>query len=183
MRLSLSKLYNNNPSSSCRCSFPSSWVHPRSAPNVFKPLSILLLPVPAFPLPFPCRRRRRLPPLIANPLAFHPRVGVVYISGCSEGKTNGILHKYPTSRLTTKPSFLLLTPPSWFLFPLVPSVSLSLSLSLSLPPPLSLCLSLCLSSFLFPSFSFFPSPAPSRSIFRQGGTSCLCECSILQEDG
>jgi len=24
-----------------------------------------------------------------------PRAGVVYISGCSEGKTNGILHKYP----------------------------------------------------------------------------------------
>lgn len=28
-------------------------------------------------------------------LLLPPRAGVVYISGCSEGKTNGILHKYP----------------------------------------------------------------------------------------
>lgn len=105
---------------SCRCSFPSSWVHPRSTPSVFKPLSILLL------FPSPSRT-----PLVAYPLAFHPRASVVYISGCSEGKTNGILHKYPSSTpvlrnyQTSHPSY----PLSW---PLSLSLSLLLFLLLSL---------------------------------------------------
>lgn len=57
-----------------------------------------------------------------------PRTGVVYISGCSEGKTNGILHKYsplqPPSSVTTKPS-------SFFSPPLACPLSLSLSLALT----------------------------------------------------
>lgn len=76
------------------------------APSVFKPLSTSA---------FPSLPRPALPPL---------RTGVVYISGCSEGKTNGILHKYPPPTLvfrnyqTTLPSSHSLTlrprPPSRF---------------------------------------------------------------------
>lgn len=76
----------------------------------------------------------RLPPLPPPPGA----PGVVYISGCSEGKTNGILHKYPfptpafRNYQTTLPSSHSLSPS-----PSSPLSFLTLSLSLSH----SICLS------------------------------------------
>lgn len=55
--------------------------------------------------------------------------GVVYISGCSEGKTNGILHKYPSSS-TLRGSLRYLWPAAHF--PQLPTTCYRLSF-LALP--------------------------------------------------
>lgn len=122
MRLSLSKLYNNNPSSSCQCA-PSRrpGYDPCSMPSVFKPLSIFPTCSPLFPLPLTYTPR-------CVPLAFHPRASVLCtLAGALKARQTEYYtntRPQPPSSVTTKPH------PFFFSSSLLLALSLSLTLAI-----------------------------------------------------